>query len=140
MNLCIVNEDHPQCNVPRKSIKACPGRGLSGSFSWALSSLLALSHLESGHATLFLHRISVVRVYLYITATTPDPVGWDPCHHIPHFLAHPYCLKKLNRPHKRRYWVQYNTAKVNLITKIWVQIPFFCLRCHPKKHGKELGK
>ena len=27
MNLCIVNEDHPQCNVPRKAIKARPGRG-----------------------------------------------------------------------------------------------------------------
>ena len=27
MNLCIVNEDHPQCNGPRKAIKACPGRG-----------------------------------------------------------------------------------------------------------------
>ena len=35
MNLCIVNEDHPQCNVPRKVIKACPSRG------WAVS--LALS-------------------------------------------------------------------------------------------------
>ena len=27
MNLCIVNEDHPQCNVLRKAIKACQGRG-----------------------------------------------------------------------------------------------------------------
>ena len=27
MNLCIVNEDHPRCNVPRKAIKACLGRG-----------------------------------------------------------------------------------------------------------------
>ena len=26
-NLCIVNEDHPQCNVPRKAIKACQGKG-----------------------------------------------------------------------------------------------------------------
>ena len=25
-NLCIVNEDHLQCNVPRKAIKACQGR------------------------------------------------------------------------------------------------------------------
>ena len=28
--------------------------------------------------SLFLHRISVVHVYLYIAATTPDPVGRDP--------------------------------------------------------------
>ena len=27
----------------------------------------------------FLHRISVVHVYLYIAATTPDPAGWDLC-------------------------------------------------------------
>ena len=26
MNLCIANEDHPPCNVPRKAIKACSGR------------------------------------------------------------------------------------------------------------------
>ena len=51
MNLCIVNEDHPQCNVPKKAIKACQGRGRS--LSWALSSPLALSYLESGHAILF---------------------------------------------------------------------------------------
>ena len=69
MNLCIVNEDYPPCTLPRKTIKACPGRGQL-SLSWALSSALALSHLDSGHATPFLHRISVVRVYLYIVATT----------------------------------------------------------------------
>ena len=46
--------------------------------SWALSNPLALSHLESGHAVTFLHRISVVRVYLSIAATTQDPAGWDP--------------------------------------------------------------
>ena len=39
MNLCIVNEDPPQCHVPRKAIKACPGRGPG---SWALSPSLAL--------------------------------------------------------------------------------------------------
>ena len=50
VNLCIVNEDHPQCNGPRKAIKACPGRG---QLSWALSGPLALSHLESGHAIPF---------------------------------------------------------------------------------------
>ena len=27
MNLCIVNEDHPQWNVPRKAIKDCQGKG-----------------------------------------------------------------------------------------------------------------
>ena len=51
VNLCIVNEDHPPCNVPRKAIKACLGWG--SSLSWALSSPLALSHLESGHAAPF---------------------------------------------------------------------------------------
>ena len=30
--------------------------------------------------SLFLHRISVVLVYLYIAATTPDPAGRDPRH------------------------------------------------------------
>ena len=51
MNLCIVNEDHPPCNVPRKAIKACPGRGqpLLGSL-WPSH---PLSHLESGHAIPF---------------------------------------------------------------------------------------
>ena len=52
VNLCIVNEDHPRCNVPRKAIKACPGRDQL-SLSWALSSPFALSHLESGHAVPF---------------------------------------------------------------------------------------
>ena len=48
VNLCIVNEDHPRCNVSRKAIKACPGRG------WpSLGLSLALSHLESGHAIPF---------------------------------------------------------------------------------------
>ena len=70
MNLCIVNEDHPQCNVSRKAIKACPGRALD-----------PLSHLESGHAVFFLHRMSVVRVYLSIAATTQDPAVQD-LHHI----------------------------------------------------------
>ena len=42
-----------------------------------------LSNLESGHAAPFLHRISVVRVYLYIAATTPDPAGWDLRHFPP---------------------------------------------------------
>ena len=51
MNQCIVNEDHPQCNVPRKAIKVCPGRGRA--LSWALSSPLALSHLESGYPVPF---------------------------------------------------------------------------------------
>ena len=58
MNLCIVNEDYPQCNVSRKTIKACPGRGQG-----------PLSHLESGHAIPFLHRISVVHVNLSVAAT-----------------------------------------------------------------------
>ena len=48
MNLCIVNEDHPWFNGPRRAIQACPGRGWA--FSGALSGPLALSHLESGHA------------------------------------------------------------------------------------------
>ena len=38
MNLCIVNEDHPPCNMPRKTIEACPGGGrLSLGLSLALS-------------------------------------------------------------------------------------------------------
>ena len=32
--------------------------------------------------SLFLHRISVVRVYLHIAATTQDPAGQDLCHFI----------------------------------------------------------
>ena len=32
---------------------------------------------------LFLHRISVVHVYLHIAATTQDPAGWDPGHLAP---------------------------------------------------------
>ena len=48
MNLCRVNEDHLRCNVPRKAVKACPGRG------WlSLWSSRPLSHLESGHAVPF---------------------------------------------------------------------------------------
>ena len=42
-NLCIVNEDHPQCNVPRKAIKEIGALSPSG----------ALSHSESGHAIPF---------------------------------------------------------------------------------------
>ena len=52
VNLCIVNEDNPPCNVSRKTIKACPSRGQL-SLSWALSSPLTLSHLESGHTDPF---------------------------------------------------------------------------------------
>ena len=45
---------------------------------------------------LFLHRISVVRVYLYMAATTTDPAGRDlrhlahPHHSIPHNLQAPF--------------------------------------------------
>ena len=74
MNLCIVNEDYPPCTLPRKAIKACPGRGRLF-LSWTLSSPLALSHLESGHAIPFSSQDLVVRVYLYTAATTPDPAG-----------------------------------------------------------------
>ena len=31
--------------------------------------------------SLFLHKISVVRVYVYVAATTADSVGWDLRHH-----------------------------------------------------------
>ena len=64
MNLCIVNEDHPQCNVPRKAIKACPGRGRG-----------TLSHLERGHTVPFLHRTSVVCVNLLVAAITHGSRG-----------------------------------------------------------------
>ena len=50
-NLCIVNEDHPRCNVPRTAIKACPGRGRV--LSWAHSGPHAISHWESGRAVPF---------------------------------------------------------------------------------------
>ena len=59
--------------MPRKAIKACPGRGRA--LSLALSPSLTQ---RAAMPSLFLHRISVVRVYLYIAATTPDPVGLDP--------------------------------------------------------------
>ena len=65
--------------MPRKAIKAFPGRG-QHSLSWALSSPLTLSHLESGQAVPFSHGISVVHVYLPIAATTQDPVGQDSHH------------------------------------------------------------
>ena len=70
VNLCIVNEDLPQCNEPRKTIKACPGVGSGAlSLTWRVAT-----------QPLFLHRISVVRVYVYI-ATTMDPGGHD-LHHL----------------------------------------------------------
>ena len=43
VNLWIVNEDRLLCNVPRKTIKACPCGGQGPS----------LSNLESGHAAPF---------------------------------------------------------------------------------------
>ena len=43
--------------------------------------------------SLFLHRISVVRMYLYIATTTPDPAGWDLRH-----LAHPHHLTSCQGP------------------------------------------
>ena len=75
VNLCIVNEGHPRCTVPRKAIKACQGRG------WALSRGLSLVLLPSltervAMPSLFLHRISVVHVNLSIAATTHGSKGW----------------------------------------------------------------
>ena len=46
-----VNVDHPLCKLPRKAVKACPGRDRA--FSGALCGPHALSHLESGHAIPF---------------------------------------------------------------------------------------
>ena len=70
----MVNEDHPRCNVPRKTIKACPDGGSGAlSLTWRAATQ---PHL--------LHRISVVRVYLHIAATT-DPAGRD-LHHIIPFI------------------------------------------------------
>ena len=46
---------------------ACPDRGLRAlSLTWRVVT-----------QPLFIHRISVVRVYLYMAATTQDPVGQD---------------------------------------------------------------
>ena len=72
VNLCMVNEDSPQCNVLRKTIKAFPGGGQG-----------FLSNLESGHAAPFLHRISVVHVYVCLNTetSTADLAGWD-LHHL----------------------------------------------------------
>ena len=54
-----------QCNVPRKAIKVCPGRGraLSGPLTLSLTQRVAMPSLS-------LHRISVVRVNLSIAFTT----------------------------------------------------------------------
>ena len=59
----IVNEDHPQCNVPRKAIKVS---------RQGLGSLAFLPSLTQRVAMLsvFLHRISVVSVNLSTAATT----------------------------------------------------------------------
>ena len=46
-----VNVEHPLCKLPRKAVKACPGRDRA--FSGALSGPHALFHLESGHAIPF---------------------------------------------------------------------------------------
>ena len=48
--------------MPRKAIKACPGRGRD-----------VLSHSESGHAVPFLRRTSAVPVNLFTAATTHGP-------------------------------------------------------------------
>ena len=61
-NLCIVNEDHPRCNVPRKAINACPGTG------WG-----PLSHLESGHAVPFSPQDFCCPCEFVIAATTHRP-------------------------------------------------------------------
>ena len=71
MNLCIVNEDRPQCNVPRKTIKACPGRGRgirALSLTW-----------RAATQPLFLHGFSVVRVYVCSNTetSTADLAGRD---------------------------------------------------------------
>ena len=69
MNLCIVNEDHPQCNVPRKAIKACPGRGRA--FLGALSGPHTLSHLESGHVVPFsLQDFCSLCIFVYCSHNT----------------------------------------------------------------------
>ena len=89
-----VNVDHPLCKLPRKALKTCPGR--DGAFSGALSGPYALSPLDRGHVSLFLHRISVVRVYLSIAATAQDPAGQDPHHlSIVHPSAARICIFKM---------------------------------------------
>ena len=71
-------EDHLWCKGPRKTIKACHGKGRGTLLlrEWLRHSE-ALTSWESGRAVPFLRRISVVRVYLYIAATTADPAGRD---------------------------------------------------------------
>ena len=80
MNLCIVNEDHPRCNVPRKAIKACPGRG-QGPLALSLTYRMAMH-------SLFLHGTSVVHVNCLLQPQHTDPAGQGPHHlgkHIPSF-------------------------------------------------------
>ena len=67
VNLCIVNVDHPRCDVPRKTIKACQGKGPG--------TLL----LREWPAVPFPPQDLVVHVYLSIAAITQDPAGPDPC-------------------------------------------------------------
>ena len=61
-----MNEDHPQCNVPRRAIKACRDKG------WGI----LLLRQWPVHPFSFM----VVRAYLSIAATTQDPAGQD-LHH-----------------------------------------------------------
>ena len=100
VNLCIVNEDHPPCNVPRKTIKACPGGGLGAlSLTW-----------RAAAQPLFLHRISVVRVYLYIAATTADPEAGI-C-----VIIHCWWECRLVQPLRKTVW--------NFLRKLKMELPF----------------
>ena len=81
----MVNEDHPQYNVPRKAIKACSDRGqVSGPLPLSLTQRVAMS-------SLFLHRTSVVRVNLFIAATTHGPCGLGSASQVPSIGPLPQC-------------------------------------------------
>ena len=69
----------PDVTCPEKQYK--PVQAGIGSLSWALSSPLALSLTwRAATQPLFIHRISVVRVYLSIASITQDPAHRDSRH------------------------------------------------------------
>ena len=62
----------------QKSNKSLSRQGLALSLGLSLALLPSLTQ-RVAMPSLFLHRISLVYVYLSIAATTPDPAGQDPC-------------------------------------------------------------
>ena len=84
-----MNKDHPQCNVPRKAIKACPGKGCNRP---------SLSLTERPR------RISVARVNLsHLIHNATDTTGQCPHHLLPPHIDEKVMAQKgkqLARGHK----------------------------------------